>query len=236
MPHVDCLLVHGWMVTSKVWRALSPLLGGRAIAPDLVPAEADAAAATLDALAARAIAEADRAGLDRFHLVGHSMGGQIAQLVAAAARDRVVSLSLVNAVPLSGLPLPDDVRSAFRSSGGDRAAQAAILAQACLELRPDDEAALLDDAATVSKTWIARGLDLFVAGGETTRLAEIACPTQVIATDDPFLPPAFLDEAIVSRIRGARLAVLRGPGHYPQIERPEALATLLRGFFAESTR
>ena len=40
-----------------------------------------------------AVAEAE--GLDRFHLVGHSMGGVIAQQVALTALPRILSLSLL---------------------------------------------------------------------------------------------------------------------------------------------
>lgn len=53
---------------------------------------------------------------------------------------------------------------------------------------------------------------------------------------DPFLLPAFLEHAIVARIAGAKLAVVRGPGHYPAVERPDALASTLRQFLHEATR
>lgn len=99
-----------------------PELGARPVAPTWIPAPADMAPATLDSLASRVLDEATRAGLDRFHLVGHSMGGQIAQLVGDQAPDRGRSLAIVNAVPLSGLPLPSDVAAASRASGGNRAA------------------------------------------------------------------------------------------------------------------
>lgn len=224
------------MVTGRVWDGFAPKLDGRIVAPTLMPSAADLATTTLDALAATVLDEATRAGLERFHLVGHSMGGQIAQLVAAQAKDRVRSLALVNPVPLSGLPLPADVAAAFRSSGGDRAAQGAILDQACLELSAAARDALLDDAGSIAPAWIARALDLFVTGGDATRLAEISCPTMVVATDDPFLPPPFLEQTVVSKIAGARLEVVKGPGHYPQIERPDALASALRSFFAQAAR
>lgn len=224
------------MVTARVWNELAPKLDARTVAPTLIPGPTEVSETTLEGLAARVLDEATRAGLERFHLVGHSMGGQVAQLVAATAKERVRSLALVNPVPLSGLPLPPDVEAAFRSSGGDRAAQAAILDQACLELAPTAKEALLDDAATIAPTWIARALDLFIAGGDPAKLAEIRSPTLVVATDDPFLPPPFLEQTVVSKIAGAKLAVVKGPGHYPQVERPDALAPVLRAFFAEAER
>lgn len=224
------------MVTGRVWDGFAPKLDARTVAPSLIPPPADAPAATLASLASHLLDEATRAGLDRFHLVGHSMGGQIAQLAAAQAPGRVRSLVLVNSVPLSGLPLPAEVAAMFRASGGDRAAQGAILDQACLELSPEAKDALLDDAGSIAPSWIARSFDLFTAGGDATKLAAIACPTLVVATDDPFLPPPFLEQTVVSKIAGAKLAVVKGPGHYPQVERPDALASTLRSFLAEAAR
>lgn len=227
--HSRCLFVHGWMVTGRVWDELTKDVEG-AVAPTFAP-EGSPTSETLETLADRVIAAADEAALERFHLVGHSMGGQIAQLVAARAKGRLASLALVNAVPLGGLALPADVASAFRSSGGNRAAQGAILDQACCELTTDAKERLLDDAGTIAPAWIARSLDLFVAGADAAALSTIDCPTLVVATSDPFLPPALLEQQIVSRISGAKLTTIAGPGHYPQVERPGALLETLRSFW-----
>ena len=50
---------------------------------------------SIEAMAADALAVADASGASSFHLVGHSMGGIIAQQIAFAAPDRVRSLSLL---------------------------------------------------------------------------------------------------------------------------------------------
>ncbi len=50
---------------------------------------------SIELMAEDALAVADAAGLETFHLVGHSMGGLIAQQVALTARSRVRSLSLL---------------------------------------------------------------------------------------------------------------------------------------------
>lgn len=231
------------MVSERVWSALTPLLPElRSVTPRLsiagtaAPVPAEIAALSLDSIAAEVLEAASRAGLERFHLVGHSMGGQIAQLVAATAPERLRSLALVNPVPLGGLPLPDAVAAAFRGSGGNRTAQGAIVDQACRELASAAKASLLDDAGEIAPAWIARAFDVWTAGGDAAKLARVSCPTLVVATDDPFLPPPFLEAALVSRIATARLEVLKGPGHYPQIERPDALAAVLRAFFADVQR
>jgi aminoacrylate hydrolase len=50
---------------------------------------------TIELMADDALAVADAASLDRFHLVGHSMGGLIAQAVAIRAKARLLSLALM---------------------------------------------------------------------------------------------------------------------------------------------
>jgi pimeloyl-ACP methyl ester carboxylesterase len=50
---------------------------------------------TIERMAADALAIADAEGLDRFHVLGHSMGGLIGLHLALTARDRVKSLALL---------------------------------------------------------------------------------------------------------------------------------------------
>lgn len=50
---------------------------------------------TIETMAADALAIMDAEGIARFHVIGHSMGGLIAQHVALTARPRVKSLSLL---------------------------------------------------------------------------------------------------------------------------------------------
>src|SRR4029079_3046454 len=47
---------------------------------------------SIEVMARDALAIADAEGLTRFHLAGHSMGGVIAQQIALAAPERVISL------------------------------------------------------------------------------------------------------------------------------------------------
>jgi len=48
---------------------------------------------SVEAMAGDALAVLDDAGVGRAHVVGHSLGGLIAQHVALSARDRVMSLA-----------------------------------------------------------------------------------------------------------------------------------------------
>ncbi len=241
------LLVHGWMASSHVWDPLAALLGAhRIVAPDLFGCgqgcEAalglDAAALTrrlaLTSLAADVLAVADGLGLSRFHLVGHSMGGQIAQLLAARAPSRVQSLALLCPVPLSGMSLPPEADALFRAAGGDAAKLGTVLDLACKALTDHDRSALVREALRIAPHVIATGLDVWTRG-EDSALSAISAPTLVLATDDPFLTPAFLEERVVARIARAELRVMPGPGHYPQVEAPADTARVLTEFWGRHT-
>jgi non-heme chloroperoxidase len=237
----DVVLVHGWMVSGAVWDAMLEKLdmtGLRLIVPDHRGTGASGRPAsnyTLEQYAKDVLAVADHVGAKRFALVGHSMGGQIAKWVAAEAPSRVSGLVLLNSVPASGLPLPPDAAGLFRTSAGDREKQKTILGLACKQLSPESLEVLLKDSASVSKDAIEQCFDAWTAGGFAHRLASITAPTLVVATDDPFLPPLFLKQAVVGPIQNARLTHLPGPGHYPQVERPAETAALVSAFLAGSS-
>ncbi|RKG92687.1 alpha/beta fold hydrolase [Corallococcus terminator] len=235
------VLVHGWMVSGSVWDAMIEkldLTGLRLVVPDhrgTGKSGRPTSGYSLEQYAKDVLAVADHSEAKRFALVGHSMGGQIAKWVASEAPERVSGLVLLNSVPASGLPLPPDAAGLFRTSAGDREKQKTILGLACKQLSPESLENLLKDSGDVSKDAIEQCFDAWTAGGFAHRLASITAPTLVVATDDPFLPPVFLKQAVVALIQNARLTHLPGPGHYPQVERPAETAALLGSFLAGSS-
>jgi pimeloyl-ACP methyl ester carboxylesterase len=235
---LNVLLVHGWMVSGAVYNDLLDALdtsGLRLIVPDLRGTGASdkpGSGYSLERHAKDMLAAADAAGAQSFVVVGHSMGGQIAQWIAASQPDRVRGLMLLCSVPAAGMALPDDARGLFRGSPGSREMQGIILGLACKQLSDASRERLLDDAAQVSAAAIQEGFDAWTAGGFADRLSAVRAPALVVATDDPFLPPDFLRQSTVALIKGSRLAVLPGPGHYPQVERPRETAALLQAFLA----
>jgi pimeloyl-ACP methyl ester carboxylesterase len=230
------LLVHGWMASGNVFDRMLPALassGLRCIIPDHRGTGASTTTSedeSIERLARDMIAVADAEGLAQFAVVGHSKGGQIAQWIASELPDRVTSLALLNPVPASGIPLPPEAVELFVSSGGDRGKQGAILDLACKQLSPADREWLLDEAGRIAPERIARMFRVWSGAAFVPRLAAIRARTLVLATDDPFLPPALLRSAVVDLIAGAQLHTLAGPGHYPQVERPSETGDIVRAF------
>lgn len=223
------VLIHGWMMSSDVFEPLIDALAAhaRVLAVDLRGAGRSDRVDSydLEGYASDVAAVLDHCG--RATLVGHSMGGAIAQIVAAEHSALVDKLILLNPVPAGGMQLPEDAMALFGASAGDREKQGIILGLACLQLGDDARARLLDIASTVDSAAIRESLVAWTAGGFADRLSQIRAETHVVTTSDPFLPPAFLQQSIVDHIDDASLHVLEGPGHYPMWEAPEETSRLL---------
>jgi non-heme chloroperoxidase len=228
------VLVHGWMVGGAIFDPIADALTGagmQLIIPDQ-RGVADSARPpmgySLELYTRDLLGLVEAAGLKRFKLLGHSMGGQIAQLAATKLGDRIETMVLMCPVPAAGVPLPDDLRTLFRTCGNNPEAQSKILDMACKQLDDEGRKAILATAATVFANCIAESFDAWTAGGFQDSLGEIeAGKTWVLGTDDPFLSPDILQAAVVEPIANAEFMHLPGPGHYPQVEAPEATAKKL---------
>ena len=233
------VFVHGWMVSGRVW---DKMLGGfdttglRIIVPDLRgTGESDKPATgyTLQRYADDIMTIVRNEHIGRFTLVGHSMGGQLVQLLATEHPGQVIGIAALAPVPASGVSLPPEAIGLFRYSGGNRDMQSIILGLASPGLDPADKEALLDDAAIISPECILESFDAWTAGGFADQLDRIRARTIVVgAADDIFLPADVLRSMVVEPIRGARFAYLPGAGHYVQVELPDQTAAVLQGFFA----
>jgi pimeloyl-ACP methyl ester carboxylesterase len=189
------------------------------------PGRTDYGGPDLVADAARVL---DGHGIARAHVVGASMGGALAQLLALDFPDRVASLVLMStspAGPADDLPGVADSYVAFlagarldwsdpRSVVEHRVGEVRALSGA----RPFDEArvrAFVErDAARAVSAASAQNHELLEGGGPwRDRLGEIAVPTLVIhGGADPLFPRGH-GEALANEIPGARLVVLHGAGH-----------------------
>lgn len=98
------VLVHGITSSSFIWLPVIPYLEDRwdVIAVDLLGCGAsdrpEGADLSIRAHAARLRELVDAIGLDRFHLVGHDVGGGISQIFSVRNPERLLSLALVNTV------------------------------------------------------------------------------------------------------------------------------------------
>ncbi len=181
---------------------------------------------TMDDMAGDALAILDGLGLDRAHLVGMSLGGMIAQLVALRRPERVASLTLISSCAFDeddpDLPAMDPALLAHfgRIATLDWTDRAAVIDFHVTSFRISAGPGAAFDAAR-ARDLAAREYDRagnprsalnhsMLGGGEAWagRLGEIAAPTVVIhGRHDPILSLAHGGK-LAGRIPGARLVAL----------------------------
>jgi pimeloyl-ACP methyl ester carboxylesterase len=165
-------------------------------------------------------------------LVGHSMGGQLVELVAGRLR-RVDGLALIVPAPLKGYPLNEQQRQAFASNAAQKDRQSiakargvriAINTPAVLELLVATAAETPVDFSTLSlQAWIEGHASGLVP-------ANTPAPMMLVTSDDKFFTPEFLFEQVLSRFRQGIAAHVADSGHWPHVEQPAALAELIQDF------
>ncbi|MEU3983815.1 alpha/beta hydrolase [Streptomyces sp. NPDC026672] len=182
----------------------------------------------LEDMAVDALAVLDALGVTRAHLVGVSMGGMIAQLLAADHPARVLSLtSIMSSTGNPAIPLArPEALAVLIAPTPDPSDEDAYLAHALHVAKtlgspgyPDDEAGLRARLLKAARRAFApagcgRQLAAIATGGDRRdKLKGITAPTLVIhGTDDPLVPiEAGQDTA--ECISGAELLAIPGMGH-----------------------
>ncbi len=103
------VLVHGYLGGAAMWREQIDFFKSHfdVIAPDLAGFGASAAFEapdTIDGCARQVLALLDDLDVERFHLLGHSMGGMIVQQMTAIASPRIARLVCYGTGPVGVLP------------------------------------------------------------------------------------------------------------------------------------
>lgn len=182
---------------------------------------------TLADMAADAAGVLDALGIARAHVCGASMGGMVAQHLAAAQPQRVRSLTLMMTTSGSRkLPQPAlRVRRALmsRPQGQDLVSAAAHLQRLLGVIGspaypPDPARQQQRLMATVQRAWhpagTARQILAIVADGDrSAMLPRIQTPTRVIHGREDPLVPAACGEDLAARIAGSDIDIVPGMGH-----------------------
>jgi len=206
------LALHGWLDNANSFAVLAPLLRGHyLVAIDLTGhglsdrRSADATYNIWDDLP-QILGVVDQLGWERFELVGHSRGGIIATLFAAAKPDRINRLVLLDAL----IPRPVDESEAPEQLGRFLDDRLRLMAR-------DDR--VMPDLEAAATARVRRGIDENAARLLTQR-AVVQADHGVSWTSDPRLYGASASkltfgqlEAILAAITAPVLLALASDGH-----------------------
>ncbi len=197
---------------------------------------------TLEDMAEDALAVLDAVGAERVHVLGVSMGGMIAQLVALDRADRVDRLVLLstNAGGPSVVRPGPEVMSVFQPPRGTppeeimRHALALIGAPGWAASHPAEveELVRISVEEPTPKYAFTAQLQALLSSDRSERIRNITCPTLVVHGDVDPLIPVDNGRLLAERIPDAQLEILPGVGHMAMWEAPAKLSQVVVDFLA----
>ncbi|HVJ92039.1 MAG TPA: alpha/beta hydrolase [Labilithrix sp.] len=198
--------------------------------PDMAAAlkgDLSSASYTLSNMAADAVGLLDALGIESAHVVGASMGGDIAQTIAIEHPSRVRSLTSMMATtgaPSVGQPDPETLKALFGGpptrTRDDAVARVVRVSQLVGSPGfPSDPAAIAETAGIAydrdhDELAAARqGIATIASGDRTERLRTVAVPTLVLHGLADKMRDASGGRATAAAIPGAELVLIDGLGH-----------------------
>ena len=214
------VLLHGLAGSGAWWKRNLPALSGafRVTAVDLpgFGSSHPDARLILDELPAQLDALLDELGIERAHVMGHSMGGLVAGGLAADHPERVDRLVLVDAGFLSL-----DPTWRHRVSGPLK-----TLPWTSPTILPT----LLRDVARAGPVRMARATAELMREDWRHKLPSITAPTLVVWGEHDRVCNPRIGQQIAATVPDARLVIIPGAGHNPMWEKPAAFDREVLGF------
>jgi 3-oxoadipate enol-lactonase len=174
-------------------------------------------------------------GLKEVVFVGLSIGGMIAQGLAAKRFELVRAVVLSNTAPKIGTRALWEERIAQVASVGLEGMSDAIMER--WFSKPFRESAAVSPWRRMVETTPAAGYagcSHAIAGTDFyATTGALRLPTQVIAGDADGSTPPDLVQELATLIPGARYDLIRGAGHLPCVEKPDEFAAILMRFLRD---
>jgi len=243
------VLLHGWPTWAEVWLPVARVLGVRHpwIAPDL-PCQNRSSLLpgnerTLTAYRRAVEAFIDALGLPRLAVVGNSMGGSLAIMLALDRPDRVAKLVVLDAAGLTPkLPgrtarmyLPF-LLPCFVRPPGPKSVRKLLIKAVFHDPRFANDAWVNAIVAAWKprdrrRAFMATGFGLRRRDASVSLdLERIRVPTLVLSGRQDVQFPWQSAEAASRLVPGARFAAIEDAGHFPMVEKPQETAQLISEF------
>lgn len=201
---------------------------------------------TVDDLVADTLGLADALGLDRFHLLGLSMGSAIAQHAALAAPERILTLTL--AATWAGASRAYSRAKAANWERELRHASREEFFEAMLLLTMserfyDTPGAVENARRLMRQNPYPQPAEAFLRQARALaehdlrdRLGELTMPVHVISGEHDILIPAFKQAEAAALIPGAELTTIPAAPHAMHMENPREFNSAVLDFIARHAR
>ncbi len=243
------IILHGLFASARNWQSVARQLSGshRVFTLDLRNhgASPHSAEMTYPALAADVAAFVDRHGIERAHVLGHSMGGKTAMWLALTAPERVATLIVVDIAPVRYAhdysAIIEHMRALPLQSLTNRQAADDALARSIPDARLRQF--LLQNLVPKDRRYRWR-IDLDILERAQPELAAFPATEDVGPCWKPalFIAGAASDyvlpehRAMIERLfPAARLETIVGAGHWLQVDQPDAFLRIVREFLSHTS-
>ncbi|RYD75848.1 MAG: alpha/beta hydrolase, partial [Verrucomicrobiaceae bacterium] len=187
----------------------------------------------------------DSMGVQKVHLVGHDLGGGLAQRMATILPHRVASLCLMNSIAYDSWPIEAMVQLAH--PGANKMVSAPELVQMLRKAltqgfvaAPDEdilEGLLAPYGTEIGKLSLIRcaaGLNTNLTTELAPLLPQLNLPVTVIwGAEDTFQPIKY-GERLVWDIPGSKLVRVLSAGHFAMLEQPGIIAAQVKNHLKEA--
>lgn len=196
-------------------------------APIVEPYEWETLAAALKALV----------GADKPVLVGHSMGGLVAQEFHARYPESVAALALC--FTSAAFAAGTDFARQFVAARIGPLDAGRTMAEIAREVMPSQRGRISDPGglalaertmAAVPPATYRKAIELVTRFDRRADLPNVRVPALLVAGSDDVTAPAQMMGRMAEQIPGAEFVVLRGCGHLGPMDQPDAFNKVLEGF------
>ena len=238
------VLVHGFCEDSSVWKGILPGLSDLPIIALDLPGfgESDLPYSATIACYAEAVVQAlDALGINRFYLLGHSLGGYVALEIMAGQGSRLAGMGLIHSHPLADSAERLEARrrgiELLQSGRKDLYVSQlfpGLFAPAYAQAHPETVQTLIENGRRQPAEGIIAALEAMMGRRdhrETLRTA--TCPVLFIAGTEDALITAEVTWSSALLPDKARVKMLPGVGHMGMYEAPEEVIAAIRAFMTD---
>ena len=235
------IVLHGWLADHSVFEPMFPALDTEKFTYAFIDyrgyglSKEIGGKHTIAEIGRDAFDLTDHVGWDRFHLIGHSMGGKAIQWMMAEATDRIKSAIAMTPAPACELPFEPEVFAVFNGAADIPKNRGMIIMQSTGSRHSEawERSMIKQSLLTTTRDAFA---DYFITWSKndfSAKVKGLRTPLKVLVGEhDPHLTADFMRQTIMQWFSNADLEVLRNAGHYPMIEIPVNLATICETFMS----
>lgn len=171
--------------------------------------------------------------LKRYILIGHSMGGKVAQLMASRGPVGLEGMILIAPSPPSPMLLTKEQRETLSGAYSTRESIEYVLDNVLTarSISPELREQVVEDSLRGSAEAKAAWPHVAIGENITEEVAAIIVPVTVISGElDQVDTPATLQRELLPRIPHASMHIIPGTGHLSPLEAPREIAHYIKGF------